>query len=696
MAAPLRRGKPVKSQKARFLIRAPPNRSGAATSLPQNPRFRLRLNPLRFFEVKSIFLMLALAGPVASAASDPAKVAVDFVEKIRSGKIDLTPGTDTALSTHTDQDKREEISRRLSRMEKDIGGGKLEAGEVKLDNDFAAVLVRKTGGFDPNRLGVYAIALVKRKDVWQPAPLPATFENTGTGYATAIRTRLAALENWMLRGQVLDLEQLREQSTERMRKEIRASLDPETLRTLSPEQIGEKFIDACGRRDLAAMLGFLGGLEPVLPNDWSDRLRMATEAATGDSAKGPWRLLIAPEVVRVPVDYFKDTRDASLSFGCLDPAGKSSGSSIPKIELVHLHFSLQSGGLWRVDPSRSFFSPDEPDAEEEDDEFGIELLDKFTETLSDTLKSPSVKTLEEAHGALEKALISSDLRPLLAMINLDSDPVTARRACVRAAQIWWTIHNPATARQPVSLEFREEENAGVSAFHLFSLRDPARFDPRLFFFEKNDDQWQIVPNFKQTDPVEGAQLVVKKWANAQEKSWSKNWQSKVLSEAVKLNGLESDKAPDETGSRKVIDDWLEAIRKGDAKAALRQIAYLDNEKSIATALQNIGYEISNAQKYTAAPEITQVLSGKSWTGVGVHQPTDTISAHPFYPIVATPNGPRILIEVDLFAIDRSGSGTRGREFLNKNAFSRLEKLTQPEIVEELRSLFSKYQTSLKP
>jgi hypothetical protein len=671
--------------------------SGESQCGCKNPRFRLGPNRLRFLEVKSILLMLALAGSVASAASDPAKVAVDFVEKIRSGKIDLTPGADTALSSHTDQEKRKEISRRLSRMEKDIGGGTLEAGEVKLDDDLAAVLVRKTGGFDPSRLGVYAIALVKREDVWHPAPLPATFENAGIGYAKTLRERLAALENWMLRNQILDLEKLREQSNERMRMEIRASIDPEMLRTLSPEQIGEKFIAACGRRDLPAILGFLGGLDSVLPDDWSDRLRAATDAvAMGDSAKGPWRLLIAPEVVRVPVDYFKDMRDASLSFACLDPAGNVSGGSIPKIELVHLHFSQSSSGLWRVDPSRGFFSADEPDAEAEDDEFDIELLDKFAETLSETLKPPSVKTLEEAHEALEKALVSSDLRALLAFINLDTDPVTARRSCVRAAQIWWTTHHPATARQPVALGFHEEENSGVSAFQLFSLRDPARFDLKLFFFEKIGDQWRIVPNFKHSDPVEGAQLAVEKWADAQEKTWSKTWQNKVLSEAAKLTALEPDRAPDESLSRKVIGDWLDAIRRGDAKAALRQIAYLDNEKSIATALQNIGYEISNAQKYSAASEITQVFRGKDWIGVGVRQPTDTISAHPFFPVVATPTGPRILIEVDLFAIDRSGSGTRGREFLNKNAFARLDKLTRPEIVEELRTLFSKYQSSLNP
>ena len=70
--------------------------------------------------------------------------------------------------------------------------------------------------------------------------------------------------------------------------------------------------------------------------------------------------------------------------------------------------------------------------------------------------------------------------------------------------------------------------------------------------------------------------------------------------------------------------------------------------------------------------------------------------HPFYPIVNTPDGPRILIEIDLFAVDRAASGMRGRDFLNKNAFSRLEKSASPESIEELKELFSKFQASLKP
>ena len=111
-----------------------------------------------------------------------------------------------------------EIARRLDRMARDLGSDPLEVSAVKLDENFAAVLVRKIGGLDPSRLQVFPVALVKRGAEWSAAPLPASFENVGAGYATALRNRLQLLENWMLREQVVDLEKLREQSIKEMRR----------------------------------------------------------------------------------------------------------------------------------------------------------------------------------------------------------------------------------------------------------------------------------------------------------------------------------------------------------------------------------------------------------------------------------------------------------------------------------------------
>src|SRR6478735_8880521 len=190
--------------------------------------------------VKFLSVLLAAGLSAHAASTDPGTAALDFLEKVRLRSLNLEPGGDTALSAQTAVEKKKEIARRLERMAKDLGSDPLEVGEIKQDENFAAVLVRKTGGFDPSRMQIFPVALVKRGAEWAAAPVPASFENAGAGYAIALRKRLELLENWMLREQVADLENLREQSASRMRQKIEKSLTAKELKSYSATQAGER------------------------------------------------------------------------------------------------------------------------------------------------------------------------------------------------------------------------------------------------------------------------------------------------------------------------------------------------------------------------------------------------------------------------------------------------------------------------
>ena len=233
------------------------------------------------------------------------------------------------MVANTAAEKRKEIARRLDGMAKDVDGGSLAAGELKVDGEIAGVLVRKGGGFDPARLKVFAVALVKRGGKWLPTPVLSSFENTGMGYTAEWRRRVQAMEEWMLRGQIEDLEVLRKEATTRMRSEIEARLTVDELYEGTAEEVGKRFVEACGKRDLPAMLGMLGGLREVLPQDWNLRLKAADAAVgDGDRVKRPWRLLVAPEVLRVLVHEESDAKSGLISIACLDPAGVRAGSTV--------------------------------------------------------------------------------------------------------------------------------------------------------------------------------------------------------------------------------------------------------------------------------------------------------------------------------------------------------------------------------
>jgi hypothetical protein len=310
------------------------------------PRFRRPLDGLWIGAVKFLPVLLALAFTAHAAPVDPGPVAVDFLEKVRQRKVNLAPGGDTALSNLTATSKRREIAKRLERMARELGNDPLEIGEVKTDENFAAVIVRKVGGFDPGRLRVFAVALVKKQSgEWSAAPLPASFENSGAGYAPGSRQRLEQLENWMLREQVENLESLREQSASQMRQKIEVNLPTARLRSYSAGEVGEQFLAACGRRDLPAVLGFLGGLAAKLPDDWSQRLKAADHAlAAGRDVTRPWRLLLSRDVAKVLVHHEEEQDRGLLSYACLDPQGAGHGT--PRIEVVHFDLSKTDGGQW--------------------------------------------------------------------------------------------------------------------------------------------------------------------------------------------------------------------------------------------------------------------------------------------------------------------------------------------------------------
>ena len=630
--------------------------------------------------MKLISILLAMAMTARGASSDPGTVAIDFLEKVRVGKLDLEPGGDTALSPQTASEKKLEIAKRLERMARDLGNDPLEVSEVKMDENFAAVLVRKIGGYDPGRLQVFPVALVKHGMEWSAAPVPASFENAGAGYAIALRKRLELLENWMLREQVLDLEKLREQSAARMRAKIQASLPTEELRKFDPKEAVERFLTACEKRDLPAILGMLGGLSANLPNDWPARLKAADSAVNASSqVAAPWHLLTSPEVLRVVVQPEEDEGNVLISIACLDPSGHDSRTSLPRIEILHFDLSKTSDGLWRIDPPDTFLR-DTADAEEEiDDEADAGLVEDFPAKWR--LAHPATLQIHaaQAHEALIAALHADTPIPILNLAKLEGEPAMASKACIAAAKLWWTFHDPTSVRYAMPLAFQENSNAAAGLFQFFSLREPDRLDLQILYFEKSEKGWQWTP-----DPGTATRENLKPQVDPEIHRWTDEWQQTLLADSFQLKEIPEQAAPTKEDAQKVVEEWLRACEAGDVKTALHLTARLPDPVGATTVLRNLGHEITSARRGNVSSRISGIYQGKMWTAVGMKIEQNGKSSNPLYPVIQTPHGPRVLIEIDLFA-------SRGREFLNKTALDRLQKLGSAAAADDLRSLFADYQ-----
>ena len=77
-----------------------------------------------------------------------------------------------------------------------------------------------------------------------------------------------------------------------------------------------------------------------------------------------------------------------------------------------------------------------------------------------------------------------------------------------------------------------------------------------------------------------------------------------------------------------------------------------------------------------------------WTAVAAKTGPDDKPSFPLYPVLQTPAGPRLLLEIDLSASDQ-----RSRDFLNKTSLERLRK-SSPPAADALKKLFSEHQTSV--
>lgn len=617
--------------------------------------------------VPALILCLTLS-PVQ--AGDPGAAAMDFLGKVRDGNLDLEPGVDTALLEHITEGKRESIRKRIERLEAELAGGELELGEVKEAGGFAAAMIRKTGGFDSAGVQVFPVALVKRGEEWLPAPLPASFENAVAGYTLPVKEQLAALEGWMMSKRVSDLERLIADSAQRTRELIRKSIVGEDLEGDDLGKITDRFLEACEKRDRAAILGFLGGLTEPLPSDWSLRLKASVSAVGGT---GNWRPLVSPDVIRVRVHVESDSKDGTVSIAWLDPQRAATLG----VCLAHLSFSRDSEGQWRIDlPEALLYGVKDSD----DEGFDEDLLNGFAEKLRQADPAVYAPTALEAAAALMASLKSGGVRDALRKVDIGRRSRNGRVDFTEAAETWWSLNEPGTFREPVELGFREEGSLAVFAYQWFSVSEPDVFALRTLFFRKTEAGWLWCPGVIAKDGISD-DSALSKWVQEMEDEWRLSWRKSLMDTSVRLEEMTFTKPPSDDEAKALVAQWLAALERKDLSAALAASAWLGAGNEIPMiALRNISYELANAGRGKA--EISAVHRSESWVAVTVRRDTGERIDHTFLTVAITPEGPRLLPEIDLIDED-----TRSRNFLNKASFERLGKHLGEQRLSELKGLF---------
>ncbi|MEP2777547.1 MAG: hypothetical protein ABJQ29_07340 [Luteolibacter sp.] len=640
-----------------------------------------------------LWLMFCLCvQPVFADGPEPA--ALGFLEKIREGSLDLEPGGDTALQPTTSEKKRRQIREDLERLEADLRGGELELGDVNQDGNFAAVMVLKTGGYDSAQAQVFPVALVRRGGDWLPAPVLASFENAVAAYTLPLKGRLSALEGWMLKKRVSDLGELIDESASRMRKKVEQAVSEDFLKNGKPGEIADRFVEACQKGDIPAILGFLGGLSNPLPDNWEIRLKASQAAVAGaQNFDSPWYLLASPDVVRVKVLDELNGKGAMISYGCLDPRQAGSRGTLGIISIIHLSLDRDSGGRWRIDPPSALLN-DDAEALVIDADLDADLLDKFPEIFRKSSPLKGGKTLAEAESAVMEALGGDGLADLLSRVDFGNRGKDGRIACAEAAKLWWSMNGPGEFRVPVRLDAKEEGSLAVVAYQWFSVTQSDRYELKTLYFKKQKQGWVWSPGVVPAGERKGQQ-VLSEWVKAQEEDWRISWRGRLMQDSSRLTGVDGEGLPSDEQATQAVADWLEALENKRIKHALELSAWFGDEGEVPiNALRNLSYELSAQDG--GENTIGKVYRGGGWVAVAVSTATadgdknDGLK-NSFVVVLKGNGGAKVVPELDLL-----GEESRTRRFLNNETFKRLGATIGEADAAELRELFDRFLNDISP
>jgi len=636
----------------------------------------------------------AVAGLLLASApgirADPAASAIEHLQRIIEGEVNLDAGTDTAISPHVGLGKKNQIREWLGRMANDLKGGELEVGKTRIDDNLAGVIIHKREGYDPDKIAAFAVALVRSGEHWMPAPVTASFENTGITLDFEMRKRAAELERWMLRERTRALDTLRDRQIELMRQDISTAITREELANMDVAGVSAAFLHAVRERDRLRMLGLLGGLSDPLPRDWSTRLQAGDFAASaGEETPKAWRILASKAVPRAIVWEESSARDGLFTIGFIDPAGEVPRGGVPGVGLFHIDMERDSGGAWRINLPAAFTETVSQKPEDPDSPFDTELINAFPKSLRKIHPAAPQESAEALWEMMRQAMSAASPDELLRLLLLPQEsPEQARQALGRATRFWWQLRFANGGRTIMPLAFHQHGDQAMAMVQLFAFREPERTDIRIFHMVRIADGWLWQSTTLRKDPIHPISEELAEWRNTQEGHWRNNWVNAILEPTAKIQTLEPQSPVDPEVAVSTVRHLLEAIKAEDVTASLANSAVLDDPEGHARLLRNLGHELSIQVTEIDGDVITR--TGKHWTVVCYRRRDDVNPGMALMPVVSTPEGPRVLMELDLFV------GTRQREFLNNVALERLDEYTDGEMRAELRKMLQELNREFAP
>lgn len=642
-----------------------------------------------------------LGAGFASGAAGPGEAALNFMMGLRdeqSTPNELLKGS--CLSRHTGAVRRSAISQRLALLGRYLRNNRydLKVSSEKRDGDLAAVTINAVSSQDPLEVDVFGLGLRDRgADGWAVAPVPGSFDNVDLGFDNALEQRADALELWMGRERLVKLRALEDEVLEDLRTRMDEAEPAALEAAVSPRQLVKAFSEACQKGDLPAAMVLLGQFEGDLSEEKRRLQRVVSLGLQGLDSRGYWHFLTRNDVVRVVVqEEGGDDLDAEVSLLVFDPRR---GRPVSLIRFVLLYVGKRwtielPSGLRLSNESRETFrrallrdqNYDEDDA----------LKNKFEEEFEAQNAPLRTATIKAAAEEIEKILRKGSLGDFLRFAHRNpelSEP--ERRAAYRYLGAFWNqFHQEAKAASDGSLlDVIEHEDAGALIFQIVSTAQDKHLELNPLILMRDKQGWSIAPgvttggNFAKLGKASQEQQaeVHRRFENQRE-----NLMEKATSD---LRRRFEKAAPVEGGvvsaeeAGELVSKFRSLIRKGNLMELLSCGALLDSNDGMWEALNGMSYEYRGAKRSAVLDHQVHVQSGKSWAAVTLRVDSGPGSSpsYPMYLLVATEEGPRIVVDVGLRL-----ATNKGREVLNERVWERIDLFLEEEESALVRLLFERH------
>lgn len=627
---------------------------------------------------------------------DPrAKIAISYLKKIADGSLDIA--RDTALTKNCGIARRKIIRDRIKFIRTSYlrKNDTFSLESIKSDGNLSAALIRTENIAHPLKPRVLSVALILKNNQWLPAPLPASFANSGYGFDEQVEQRVKALERWMARTKI-NLETKHQQTAaQNLQTAIKKVEQQMSLDGMSPQDAVEHFIKQCRSKDLTNILAAMGAASGALEESLDELSAVIAEGLAMREPENEWFSLTNPSTAYAIMKFDEKRKEVAVGFYnpmlrrqskvLYFPTAEKNGmqfvqlSPILKIALLDNDQRWQQRWRHRRDDERKLV---------------IEVPSAVIESIKPIPGASPKELLESFLDAVHKGSFRHAIQLLPRTGKPFDDKKQLSIVLANLANQWQALSSLKSAPTPKHSLVQDERIALAPLQFAFPDR-PGRIHNHNVWMLKSGEKWHLVPEntLKGMDDITILRSMNKleKQLKSMKTEQRKELSRKMLSLVTILNPKELKPAPTEADSKTALKQYRAHLRSDDRKAALSSCAALNISDSTKT-LKKFGYAIRGAKAQLSDDIILNTHTDGNWTAISVRTQDKRTEEYdyPLYLCVQTDQGAKILLDIDL-----RYPSNKGRKILNASQWNALKESLPADQLKNIQSLFSKHLQSVE-